>query len=383
MKKKTLSLIIAGLIVLSCVACSKKEATDTKGSTTTAQTKTDNTTKTTTLEVNEIVGVVTDASINTISIKTNDGVALTFSTIGAEMDIANGIKEGNWVKINYTGTINGNDASQTSVLLLVDKDKNIKKEQKKVEIKDVDETVYATAGVHIRNSYSNNAKILGSLPKGSSIKRNGTCDNGWSRVEYNGKDAYIYGEYLTTTAPAPAAEPKKTDGSTPSSIHKDPDKGAGPTGTDSGSDTPAPSTSVMKGIVVSASANVLRIDSDGTDYSFDISNAAHKYKNGIQIGNEVTVTYTGDASNGPIATAVEDDNDNSSPAIKGTITYATSSSVTITTDDGAQITFSTDGATINCADGISNGIKIVVTIDLSKEVTSDNVFTATQVDDAP
>lgn len=39
--------------------------------------------------------------------------------------------------------------------------------------------------------------------------RTGVCENGWSRVQYKDKDAYIYGEYLTTEKPkkdAPAAK---------------------------------------------------------------------------------------------------------------------------------------------------------------------------------
>ena len=36
----------------------------------------------------------------------------------------------------------------------------------------------------------------------ATVKRTGVADNGWSRVEYNGKTAYISSQFLTTTKPA-------------------------------------------------------------------------------------------------------------------------------------------------------------------------------------
>lgn len=69
----------------------------------------------------------------------------------------------------------------------------------------VNETVYATSTVNIREGFSADTDKVGSLGKGQSIKRVGigTGDaEGWSQVEFNGQTAYISSEYLSLTKPA-------------------------------------------------------------------------------------------------------------------------------------------------------------------------------------
>ena len=70
----------------------------------------------------------------------------------------------------------------------------------------VNETVYATASVNIRSSYSTSSSVIGSLDVGDSVTRTGKATssvNGitWSRVTYNGQTAYISSDYLTTEKP--------------------------------------------------------------------------------------------------------------------------------------------------------------------------------------
>lgn len=68
----------------------------------------------------------------------------------------------------------------------------------------VNETVYATSTVNIREGFSADTDKVGSLGKGQSIKRVGigTGDaEGWSQVEFNGQTAYISSEYLSTVKP--------------------------------------------------------------------------------------------------------------------------------------------------------------------------------------
>ena len=71
-----------------------------------------------------------------------------------------------------------------------------------VTISDVDETVWATTGVYIRESYTTASDFYGILGGGSSIARTGIASNGWSRVVYDGETAYIKSEFLTTEEPA-------------------------------------------------------------------------------------------------------------------------------------------------------------------------------------
>ena len=65
----------------------------------------------------------------------------------------------------------------------------------------VNETVYATGSVNVRQSWSTSSSVVGSLSEGQSVTRTGKGDNGWSRVTFNGSTAYISSEYLTTEKP--------------------------------------------------------------------------------------------------------------------------------------------------------------------------------------
>lgn len=67
--------------------------------------------------------------------------------------------------------------------------------------KTVNEAVYATANVNVREAANTTCKILGLLEKNTSIVRIGVGDNGWSKVKYNNKTAYISSKYLTTKKP--------------------------------------------------------------------------------------------------------------------------------------------------------------------------------------
>ena len=70
-----------------------------------------------------------------------------------------------------------------------------------ISIEDRWETVWAEETVNVRGKASTSGSVIGTLTQGSSVTRTGVCDNGWSRVDYNGKTGYIYSDYLTTTEP--------------------------------------------------------------------------------------------------------------------------------------------------------------------------------------
>ena len=67
---------------------------------------------------------------------------------------------------------------------------------------EVDETVYAISSVNVRFGPSTDDMIVGSLGYGESVQRTGIGNKGWSRVVYNGEEAYVYASYLSTTNPA-------------------------------------------------------------------------------------------------------------------------------------------------------------------------------------
>lgn len=67
---------------------------------------------------------------------------------------------------------------------------------------EVNETVYATTSVNVRSSYSADSDKVGSLSAGASVTRTGVGNNGWSRIIYNGNEAYVSSDYLTTSKPS-------------------------------------------------------------------------------------------------------------------------------------------------------------------------------------
>lgn len=124
-------MILTGLAVLMLAvmtACSPKPAaTSTEETVTTEAAATAETTteeepaaETGPEETKTITGEILDAAMNTIIIRTEDGVDLIFSKEDAESDLKDGLKIGNSVVIEYTGEIVGNNASDTRVLKISD-----------------------------------------------------------------------------------------------------------------------------------------------------------------------------------------------------------------------------------------------------------------------
>ncbi len=68
---------------------------------------------------------------------------------------------------------------------------------------ETNQTVYVhnTDSVNVRSGPGTSYSSLGRLARNTAITRTGVGSNGWSRVNYNGKTAYISSSYLTTTKP--------------------------------------------------------------------------------------------------------------------------------------------------------------------------------------
>ena len=120
------------------------------------------------------------------------------------------------VTVTLTGDITDFDRTNTkinqtkTIKIIKTTPEQPKEEPKPVEptFTEVNETVYAKSSTNIRASYSTSSESYGMLQQGESITRTGVGSNGWSKVTYNGKTAYIYSNNLTKTAPE---EPKSTD----------------------------------------------------------------------------------------------------------------------------------------------------------------------------
>ena len=116
---------------------------------------------------------------------------------------------------------------------------------------DCSETMYATTTVNVRSSYSTNSDKLGSLTKAQSVTRTGigTGDAaGWSRIEFNGKVAYVSSDYLSATKPQVSVSKPSTGNSSSGSTQTSkpsskPSTGSSSSSGSSGSQTSKPSTS--------------------------------------------------------------------------------------------------------------------------------------------
>lgn len=73
--------------------------------------------------------------------------------------------------------------------------------QKEPNFSQVNETVYATKSMNVRSSWSTSSSKIGGLASGQAVTRTGIGDNGWSRISYNGKTAYVSTSLITTTKP--------------------------------------------------------------------------------------------------------------------------------------------------------------------------------------
>ena len=97
---------------------------------------------------------------------------------------------------NNSNTGNNNSSNSGS-----NTNSNSNNSSKKPTFKNTNQKVYAKSEVNVRSSYSTSSNKLGTLKKGDSVTRIGTGNNGWDKVTYNGKTAYILSSYLTTTKP--------------------------------------------------------------------------------------------------------------------------------------------------------------------------------------
>ncbi len=66
-------------------------------------------------QMQTISGTITDASMHTITIETDDGASLTFSTEDADTSGADGLETGSTATIIYSGDIDGTDTSGVTV----------------------------------------------------------------------------------------------------------------------------------------------------------------------------------------------------------------------------------------------------------------------------
>ena len=150
-------------------------------------------------EEQQIVGTLEDITMTDVTLRVNDGRVLTFDVNDVEHSFSYGIDKGNWVTVVYEGELKDKDTSSLKVVRIHDEDTDYVKEIKaQTTIKDTEDTVYALEDMQVRDNYMMASNPVGELKARDSVKRTGICNNGWNRIEYQGKEAYAYGSLLTT-----------------------------------------------------------------------------------------------------------------------------------------------------------------------------------------
>ena len=149
----------------------------------------------------ELVGTLEDITMNSVTLRTIDGDKLTFNANNAQHSFAYGLDKGNWTTVVYTGDLQGTDTSNISVVRIHDMDTDYVKEVKaKTTVQDVKESAYALQDVEVHDSYMMASNVVGTVNRQVRVDVTGHCNNGWDRITFDGKDAYVYGSYLTAQA---------------------------------------------------------------------------------------------------------------------------------------------------------------------------------------
>lgn len=117
-----------------------------------------------------------------------------------------GKTSGNWSQVKVsglTGYVYNTYLSNSKVEggnNAADNDASSGRDDSDVKVTKVNETVYATTGVNVRDyPSSTNSNVINVLTKNQSVKRTGITANGWSRIEVGGVTGYVYSDYLSTS----------------------------------------------------------------------------------------------------------------------------------------------------------------------------------------
>lgn len=144
----------------------------------------------------------------------------------------------------------------------------------------VNQTVYAKSEVNVRASYSTSSSILGSLEQGDSVTRTGIGSNGWSKVTYNGKTAYISSQFLTTTKPEEKKEEEKSNNKNLKSL----------TVTPAGIDPDFIASTTEYTMTVGADVDTIKVDAVAEDAKAKVSVSGN---NNLKVGtNTISIKVT-------------------------------------------------------------------------------------------
>ncbi len=220
------------------------------------------------------------------------------------------------------------------------------------EVTALNKTMYASASVRVRESYSTSSEVLGGLAEGEKIEITGESANGWMRVNYKGHVAYVSKSYLTDTPPATQSAGAQTG--RPTSTTDQGTTPGGSTGTN-GAAGPGGSTGTNGAAGPGGTASSGgAAGPGGSTSSGGTAGPGGSTSSGGTAGPGGSTSSGGTAGPGGSTSS----GGTSSGSITGTVTQFDPSYIVIQSSDGSTHQFS-HGGTIG-ASGIYSGVKVQV-----------------------
>ena len=238
-------------------------------------------------EEKTLKGQLVDIVSTRSQITVNDGNQdLRFDVSEAERHYSEGIKIGDSLIITYMGEINGSDTRNAYVCSVYEE--KLKKDTAKtdVDVEQVNEKVWTKLPANLREGSSHATEVAVSVKEGTALKRTGIGNDGWSRVEYDGKSYCILSSCLSGKKPDKIEEPADEASDT----------------ADTNEEAADNANKVMVGrinyITISEDSTTVQFNSEGRYYNFDITGAKLHFLGENTTGNEMELIYTGDMSGG-------------------------------------------------------------------------------------
>lgn len=123
------------------------------------------------------------------------------------MEAADGLLEGDWVRVTYRGAISGTDTTGVHVDRVEFNGvtgyaasqylTNVRPGLGATEEQETNETVTTTANLRLHETTDVDSPVVAVVPAGTALHRVAYTADGWSIVLYNGETVYCATEYVT------------------------------------------------------------------------------------------------------------------------------------------------------------------------------------------
>lgn len=311
-----------------------------------------------------LTGVISDVSTNMLTVLNTEGDSYNFVTTGASFHCSNGLEPGNWVSLTYLGELKMSTAKNVKVLSVTDMGEEITVAQEGIFISDIPKKVGTLDRARIYDNYKADSEVVAILPAETQLNQTGETDVGWVRIDYEGNEAYIFKSHLTSTPPPGSA-------SSPIPVENE----------------LAPEESLMRACITAVDGNLITVKSedDANTYVFDSGKGSLEMAYGPLEGSEINIAYTGKASRNEEDSQVISITDidpevvneeTGGFSVTGTVMAFGPNSITIMSNDGAQITCTTEALSENSDHEFSEGDYVTIVI---KPSSSSNVHEALKI----